>query len=233
MRAQLRRLVYAVTNDDGTGAMWKRLSPDGREVLRLAFIESRELGHPCLADEHVLLGVLRHGTSDGAALLRDRGLDLTGARAELRRIGPTLEPPIDPTDALRALGIDVEQVRRRLEATFGTGAVEAAEGRVRRRPRRRGGYPRPRPLCVYLLATRSFEFAVRFADDRRDAAIGPDHLLYGVLRDARDPLGTQLSRRSRRQLTRFGWIANRPNPLRLLLEARGITLTGLTTQLGG
>jgi hypothetical protein len=172
-------------------------------------------------------------TGRGAALLRNHGLDPTTARAELQRIEPTREPPIDPTDALSALGIDVEQLRRRLEATFGTGAVEAAERRVRRRPHWRGGHPRPRPLCVYLLARRSFEFAVRFADDRRDAAIGPEHLLYGVLRDARDPLGTQLNWRSRQQLTRFGWITNRPNPLRLLLEARGIRLTGLTNQLGG
>lgn len=104
---------------------------------------------------------------------------------------------------------------------------------VRRRPRWHGGHARPNPLCVYLLAKRSFGMAVRFADRRGDAGIGPEHLLYGVLHDARDPLGTQLSRRSRRQLATLGWSAGRPNPLRLVLEARGIDLTRLAADLGG
>jgi hypothetical protein len=124
-------------------------------------------------------------------------------------------------------------VRRRLEATFGADAVEAAERRVRRRPRWRGGHARPSPLCVYLLAKRSFEISARFADRRGDAGIGPEHLLYGLLHDARDPLGTQLSRRSRRELAPLGWTGGRPNPLRLVLEARGIDLTRLAAALGG
>jgi ATP-dependent Clp protease ATP-binding subunit ClpA len=233
MRGRLARWVRASIGDDGTGRTWERLTPDGHEVLRLAFAEARELDHPCLADEHVLLGVLRHGSSGAAGLLRDRGLDLAGARAELLRVGPTLGSRVDPAGALRSLGIEVEEVRRRLEATFGAQAVQAAERRVRRRPRWRGGHARPSPLCVYLLAKRSFAIAADLADRRRDAGIGPEHLLYGVLHDARDPLGTQLSRRSRRQLAALGWAAGRPNPLRLLLEARGIDLTHLAAELRG
>jgi hypothetical protein len=233
MWKRLARLFRAAIGDDGTGAMWERLTPDGREVMRLAFVEARELGHPCLADEHVLLGLLRHGGSQAAALLRAQGLDLATARAELLRVGPTLGPRVDPAGALRSLGIEVEEVRRRLEAAFGSQALQAAERRVRRRPRWRGGHPRPSPLCVYILAKRSFEIAARFADRRGDAGIGPDHLLHGVLHDARDPIGAQLSRRTRRQLATLGWTAGRPNPLRLLLEARGISLTRLAGELGG
>ena len=199
---RVRRVVRAVTGDDGTGAVWPRLTRDGRQVIDLAFAEARELGHPCMAGEHLLLGLLRHGTSPAAALLRARGLDLDSARAGLRRAGPTLGPGASPAAALRALGIDADGVRQRLEASFGAAALHAAERRVRRRPRWRGGHPRPSPLCVYLLAKRAMEFAARFAADRGDAGIGPQHLLYGVLQDARDPLGIQLSRRSRRQLPR-------------------------------
>ena len=47
--------------------------------------------------------------------------------------------------------------------------------------------------------------AVRFAARSVDAGIGAQHLLYGVLCDARDPPGTQLSRRSRRQLALLGF----------------------------
>jgi ATP-dependent Clp protease ATP-binding subunit ClpA len=224
---RLTRLLRAVIGDDQADPVWERLTPDGRDVIRLAYAEARELDHPCLADEHVLLGLLRQGTSQAAALLRAEGLDLSTARAGLRRVGPTLGPRVDPDGALGAIGIDVDEVRRHLEATFGTDALHAAEHRVRRRPRWRGGHPRLSPLCVYILAKRSFEIAARFADRRGDTGIGPEHLLYGLLQDARDPLGTQLSRRSRRQLATLGWTTGRPNPLRLLLEARNIDLTRL------
>lgn len=199
----------------------------------MAYVEARDLGHPCLADEHLLLGLLRDGTSGAAALLRARGLDLATARAELRRVGPTLGPRVDPAGSLLSLGIEVDEVRRRLAAAFGADALAAAERRVRRRPRWRGGRPRPNALCVYLLAKRSLAFAARVAQRRGDAAIGPEHLLYGVLRDARDPLGTQLSRRSRRELATLGWTAGRPNPVRLVVEARGIDLARLTAELAG
>jgi ATP-dependent Clp protease ATP-binding subunit ClpA len=211
---------------------WDRLTPAGREVVRLAYVESRELGHPCLADEHVLLGLLRHGTSSAADMLRAHGLDLAVTRAELLRVGPTLGPRVDPIGSLRSLGIEVDEVRRRLESTFGVEALRAAERRVRRRPRWRGGHPRPNALCVHLLSKRSFELAAQLATRRGEAGIGPEHLLYGVLSDARDPLGTQLSRRGRRELSVLGWKPGGPNPLRLIFEARGIDLAGLTAELG-
>jgi ATP-dependent Clp protease ATP-binding subunit ClpA len=233
MRVRLTGLLRAAIGDDGSGRFWDRLTPAGRAVMRLAFVEARELGHPCLADEHVLLGLLRQGTSEAAAVLRNQGVDLATARAELLHVGPTLGPRVDPANALRSLGIEVEEVRQRLEATFGTDAVQAAEWRVRRRPRWRGGHPRPSPLCTYVLAKRSFEFAARHADERGDAGIGPAHLLHGILHDARDPLGSQLGRRSRRELATLGWTAGRPNPLRLLLQARGVDPTRLAGELAG
>jgi Clp amino terminal domain, pathogenicity island component len=226
------RLLAASVGEDGTRGIWERLTPDSREVIGLAYAEARELGHPCLADEHVLLGLLGQGSSPAAGLLRSTGLDLDTARAELERVGPTLGRRVDPAAALRTLGIEMDQVKARLEATFGPDTVRAAERRVRRRPRWRGGHARPSPLCVYILAKRSMQFAAEFADRRGEAGITPEHLLYGVLQDARDPLGTQLSRRSRRELAGLGWTAGRPNPSRLLLEARGIDLTGLAAALG-
>jgi ATP-dependent Clp protease ATP-binding subunit ClpA len=231
MRDRLIRLLHAATGDDGTGAFWPRLTPSGRRVLRLAFLEARQLGHPCLADEHLLLGLLRDGTSPAAATLRARGLDLTTARADLLRVGPTLGPRADPAAALRSLGIHVDQVRHRLDASFGTHAVQSAERRVRRRPRWRGGHARPDPLCGYILAKRAFQLAARHAAQRGDPGIGPQHLLYGVLQDARDPLGTQLSRRSRAELTMLGFTQGRHQPVRLILEARGITIATMLTEI--
>jgi hypothetical protein len=231
MWRRLIRLLRAAIGDDGTGAVWPRLTPDGQEVIRLAFAEARRLGHPWMADEHVLLGLLRHGNSPAAALLRARGLDLEATRDGLRRFGPALGPAASPAGALQAVGIDAGEIRQRLEASFGPDAVQAAERRVRRRPRWRGGHPRPDPLCVYILAKRALEIAARFAARRGDTGIGPQHLLYGVLCDARDPLGTQLSRRSRRQLAPLGFAPGRPNPVRLQLQAHGIDLSRLTADL--
>ena len=68
-----------------------------------------------------------------------------------------------------------------------------------------------------MLAKRALEMAARFAARRGDAGTEPQHLLYGVLCDARDPLGTQLSRRSRRQLALLGSAPGRPKPVRLQL----------------
>ena len=232
MRRRPPRLVAAAIGDDGTGGVLTRLTPDSREVIRLAYLEARELGHPCLADEHVLLGLLRHRMSRAAALLEAAGLDLPTARAELERVGPTVDPRLDPAAALRTLGIEPAEVRRRLESTFGADAVHTAERRVRRRPRWRGGHPGPSPLCGYMLAKRSLQIASDLADRRGDARIGPEHLLYGVLTDARDPLGTQVSRRGRRQLAGLGWTAGRANPLRLLLEDRHIDMTQLAGEAG-
>jgi len=130
---RVTRLLRAATGDDGTGAVWPRLTPDGQKVIDLAFAESRELGHPCLAGEHLLPGILRHGDSPAAALLQARGLDLESAREGLRRAGPALGPGDSPAAALRSLGIDAAEIRQRLEASFGPGALHAAERRVGRR----------------------------------------------------------------------------------------------------
>ena len=228
----LRRVVRSATGDDGTGDYWRRFTPDGRQVISQAFAEARELGHPCMADEHLLLGLLRHGAGQAVGLLEAQGLDLDTARAELLKVGPTLGPAADPAAALRGVGVDGDEVRRHLEASFGPEIVAAAEWRVRRRPRWRGGHPRPSALCVHILAKRSFEFAAGFATRRGDAGIGPDHLLYGVLQDAADPLGTQLSRSSRRELASLGFVPGRPNPVRLQLQAHGIDLTRLAAEIG-
>ena len=50
----------------------------------------------------------------------------------------------------------------------------------------------------------------------------PEHLLYGVLRTARNPLGSGLGRRGRREVARLGLRVGAPHPVRLLLAEQGI-----------
>jgi ATP-dependent Clp protease ATP-binding subunit ClpA len=198
-------------------------SPATVQVRQLAEAERVRLGHPYLGDEHVLLGVLAHGANAGAALLVERGIDLAAARARIARIVDEAGPVArDDAAVLREFGIDVAQMRRQLETTFGTLAVHEAQRQVRLRPRwrGRGGHS---PLCgPPYLTKRAQHIACITAGKQGQMQIRPEHLLYGVLRVAHDPLGTGLGRRGRREMARLGLRAGAAHPVRLLLSEHGI-----------
>src|SRR6266540_3659545 len=106
--------------------MFERFTDRARESVVQAQVEARELRHGYIGTEHLLLGILRVG------------IDVGTARADVvALIGEPLETDENDAEALRAIGIDVEEVRRRIEETFGPGALDR---RVRRRwgTRRRG-----------------------------------------------------------------------------------------------
>ena len=94
--------------------------------------QSQGFGHEYVGTEHVLLAIAEEpGTRAARALAR---LGLTGdvVRGDVERIvGTSLDPTppaIDP-DALATLGIDLDEVRRRVEEAFGPGALETARCR--------------------------------------------------------------------------------------------------------
>lgn len=193
------------------------------EIRRLAEAERRRLGHPYLGDEHLLLGVLAHAANPAAAMLAARGLDLAAARAQIARIVYESGPPArDDATLLLDLGIDVARMRGRLESAFGTLAVHEAARQVRRRPWWRGR-ARHSPLCgPPNLIKRAQHIACTTAGQQGDAVIRPEHLLYGVLRAAREPLGTGLGRSGRREAARLGLRPGGPHPVRVLLAGHGI-----------
>ena len=65
--------------------MWDRPSPAAVQVMNLARDEAEQLGQDYIGDEDALLGVLGHGASPAAALMREAGLTASGVRAELAR----------------------------------------------------------------------------------------------------------------------------------------------------
>jgi len=215
--------------------MWDRLSPEAREVMSLALAESEQLGHGYLGDEHVLLGLLRGQASRASSLLRGHGLDLASARAELQRLSAAGLMPrsrADDAGALRAVGIDVEAVRQRLVTAFGAEAVGAAVWRASRRPWWRGGGRRRTPLCgPPFFAKRAMYLASCYAESRAAAAVMPEHLLYGVLRDLDDPYGARLGRRGRKHLAQLGWAIGPVNPAGALLQAHDIDPVRLRSEL--
>jgi len=203
--------------------MAQGLSPASRQIMRLAEDERRRLRHPYLGDEHLLLGVLAHASNRAAMILNDRGLDLATARACIARIvsesGSIAE---DDAVLLGRLGVDVAQMRRQLESTFGAAAVDEAAWQVRRRHWWRGRAQRS-PICGPPYLTKRAQFiACTLAGKRGEAEIRPEHLLYGVLRTARNPLGSGLGRRGRREVARLGLRVGAPHPVRLLLAEQGI-----------
>jgi ATP-dependent Clp protease ATP-binding subunit ClpA len=101
--------------------------PPARDFLGDASVESRRLGHDYVGSEHVLLALADHRDGRAAAVLRHLGVTADDVRADiLAVVGEGFGAPtarID-RDALAALGIDLDEVRRRIEATFGKGALE-------------------------------------------------------------------------------------------------------------
>jgi ATP-dependent Clp protease ATP-binding subunit ClpA len=206
--------------------MWDRLNAPARHVMADALDAADELGHDYIGDEHVLLGLLGEESGSARRFLERHGLDRAAARTELLRLtvaGQIPRPRRDQAADLRTVGIDVDQVARRLTAAFGPDAVGRAVWRASRRPWWRGGGRRRTPLCGKpLAAKRALALAADYADSRGRGDVGPEELLYGVLRDAADPFGTGLSRRGRKQLTQLGWNLGGGNPAAAILAARGL-----------
>jgi ATP-dependent Clp protease ATP-binding subunit ClpA len=202
----------------------------------LARMEARRLGHHYLGGEHLLLGLLLEGDNLAARVLVAHGLDLETVRAEVDRlIAQGVLPGPQPSDdeLLATLGVDLEAVHARLRESFGDHAYWEAAQRVRRRPTQPVTHtPHIRTDPSPLLCGRALGFAAHEAIVR-DQEVGPEHLLLGLLRDAEDPVETELPPQDRRQRALLGLPDHGPNPIRLLVEARGLTLQALREALRG
>ena len=158
--------------------MFERFTSQARNVVVGAQQEARRLGHDCVGTEHVLLGLLA-GEGVAARILAELGV--TAPAVEHEVLSYVRPGPFGAADAeaLGAIGIDLDEVRRRLEASFGPGALRWRPGR---RGRRRGPLPgghipfSPRSKKVLELSLRE---AVRL----RHNHIGPEHILLGIVRE--------------------------------------------------
>jgi ATP-dependent Clp protease ATP-binding subunit ClpA len=198
-------------------------------VPELGRREAKRLRQHYIGPEHLLLGLLVHGDNRAAGVLRAHGLDLETVRAEVDRlvVRGVLPRPL-PTDAelLATVGVDMEAVYRRAKETFGDHAYYKAAERVRLR--RSGAVAHTPGGGTPLVCRRVLVMAAHEAM-ARDHEVGPLHLLLGLLRDADDPVGTGLYPQERRRNAFLGWPSRGPHPVRLLVEARGLTLEALRT----
>jgi ATP-dependent Clp protease ATP-binding subunit ClpA len=192
----------------GSGAsankVFGRFTEPAHRVLDLAREEAERAGHRYLGPEHVLLGLLAEGQSRAAQLLRAAGVELAAARVALARlVNRGVVPAPRPSDGelLGSLGIDLDAVRHETEQRFGVQAVGEATWRVTRRRWWWGGRVVWTPLCgPPLVAKGALQMASEQAHALGHGEVRPEHLLLGVLEDARQPADKLKSFRRHRQV---------------------------------
>ena len=125
--------------------MFERFSEEARDLVVRAVEHAIRLGHRYVGPEHILLAAVSTG-QPASAVLRAHGV--TPELVEEGIVGRVglgagagLFGGLDK-DALATIGIDLDAVRARIEASFGPQALARAAQAAHRDPRRRPG-PRP------------------------------------------------------------------------------------------
>lgn len=156
--------------------MFERFTKDARAAVVMAQEEARSLRHDHVGTEHVLLGTLVISTGPGARALRGLGLDTDRVRRHVATLGAGDDDDELDAEALATVGIDLAEVRRAAEESFGPGALD--------QPRRRwhGGH-----IPFDRAAKKSLELAVREAVSHKDNEIGDAYVLLGVIRAEPNP----------------------------------------------
>jgi ATP-dependent Clp protease ATP-binding subunit ClpC len=125
------------------------------------------LGHDFIGTEHLLLGLAGVAESTAGSVLREHGVTPTLARAQMVRLlaamGTRNTAWQDAAEALATIGIDVEEIRRRADESFGPGQFL---------------YPRP-PFTKRAKSV--LEHSVRESRERGDGSVGTEHMLLAMI----------------------------------------------------
>jgi hypothetical protein len=129
--------------------MFERFTPDARAAVVHAQQHARRLGHNFIGGEHILLSVVS-ADHPASAVLGAHGITPEYVETEIaRRIGLGRSAGAENVpfggldrDALASIGIDLDAVRARIEATFGPHAMAEADLVVQRRLKGRRGSSR-------------------------------------------------------------------------------------------
>lgn len=165
-----------------------------RAVVAEAETDARRIGHTWIGCEHLLLALTSTG-DDTASTLHVYGLTPTSVDTAITDIvGVT----VSDRDALAMIGIDLDTVRARVEATFGPGALDRRTApkrarRARRRARscRTGGPIAGGPLALSPRAKCCFEIATGVA---APGLVATRHLALAVLAQSDTAAARVLSR---------------------------------------
>ncbi len=147
--------------------MFERFTRRSRAVVEAAVKGAKAAGAREVQPEHLLEAILLEGRGVAVAVLAQLGAPADEVRATLLRSRARRPGELDEGDAeaLRVLGIDLDDVVRRIEGNLG-----------RDLPRRRGHLP------FAKRSKKSLELALREALRLGDGFIGTEHLLLGLVR---------------------------------------------------
>jgi ATP-dependent Clp protease ATP-binding subunit ClpA len=169
--------------------MFERFSKSARSVVEEAQAQALRMNQKQVRAELLLLALSRVDTGVAAHVLSDNGL--TPQRIE-EAISATiaLDSGAEPltradAEALKAIGIDLDEVLRKLEVTMGGLSFGSPAGR------RRGFLGKHLPFSSD--AKGAIVASLSEAKQRGDSYIGPEHLLLGVLTQERSVAVESLS----------------------------------------
>lgn len=148
-------------------SLFSRFSKDAERAVALAESEAVDLGYAFIGSEHLLLGVLAGG-GRVASIMADLGITLDGMRDAVVAKSPK-GPSWDQRDArmLSKFGIDLSQVKTKVEEEFGEGSLEIPPGRPPFTPR----------------SKRTLESAVELADSAGSTQVLMEHIFLALLED--------------------------------------------------
>ncbi len=153
--------------------MFERFTEKARTVVVLAQQQARERGDDVIDTGHLLRALVAVPDNLALTVLAAFAVRRADVEADLDARRPAGDGP-DAT-ALAALGIDLDEVRRRVEEAFGPGALDRAGGH--RRARWGGHVPFAKD------AKKALALALREAVAMRHNDIGTEHILLGLLHD--------------------------------------------------
>ena len=173
--------------------MFEHFTRPAREVVTGARDHARQLRHPYVGTEHLLLALLEPQAGVVSAVLRDAGVSASEVRRDLERlIGPEQRAlTAEDAAALRTIGIDLATVLARIEQSLGPDALTPAPCPQRRRRLRRRQPARERSLPFAPRAKKVLELSLREALALGHNYIGAEHILLGLLREG-DGLAAQI-----------------------------------------
>lgn len=145
---------------------------DAQRTLDVARREARRLSHNYVGTEHLLLALTSGDFGIATRVLTDSGITAPALKRQVIHELDALHDDLTDTDAdaLASVGIDLHEVRRRIEDAFGPTAL---------------GGPPPCPTGIPFTdkALRALKATPRHARRLGHRHVGPEHLLLAVIDD--------------------------------------------------
>lgn len=171
--------------------MFERFTDKARSVVISAKTKAAERGDDQVRPVHMLYG-LTASQGLAARVLAPLGADCAAVERELERLAPAGHTSgdvqaSDDAEALAAIGIDVDEIKRKIEESFGAGALERVP-LTPKGPLNWTGLGGRLPFSDQSRLT--LAFSLKEARALHHKYIGTEHVLLGLLRVAeRDPRG--------------------------------------------